>query len=69
MEPEPPELNARLGAVWEFARDLAKRVEKLETSRAEDRAVSAWRHWAIPLALSTIAVAVAVASFLLPRHR
>lgn len=69
MEPEPPELHARLSAVWEFARDLADRVEKLETWRAEKDAVSAWRHWVAPLALSIVAVTITVLNFLLPRHR
>lgn len=67
--PTPDEVVKSLTRNWEFTRDLADRVATLETKQAEDDAVSAWRHWAVPLALSALAVLVAVAGLLVPHHR
>lgn len=71
--PDPPdradEAADSLARNWEFTRDIAKDVADLKARQSADDAVSAWRHWVIPLALSAIAVLVAVASLLMPHRR
>lgn len=67
--PTPEDLEDNLADNWKFTRDLAGRITKLETRQAADDAVSRWRQWAIPLALSALAVAIALAGLLIPHHR
>ncbi|MDB5910997.1 MAG: hypothetical protein JWP34_5114 [Massilia sp.] len=53
---------------WKFTRGVADRVEQLEKWRAASEAVSAWRRWALPLALSVLAVGVTVINLLTGHH-
>lgn len=74
MEPHLPELDERFGNVWKFARDLDKqtddRLTALETWRATQEAVSAWRRWLLPIVLSCVSGATTVLNvFVLSRHR
>ncbi|GAA4626856.1 hypothetical protein GCM10023196_036810 [Actinoallomurus vinaceus] len=63
---EDPE--RRSSRSWAYARGLSARIRRLETWRAEERAVTGWRRWIVPTALSAIATTVTVINLLYPRH-
>jgi hypothetical protein len=56
---EPPD-----GADWRYVRHLERRIVELEKWRATVEAASAWRHWALPFALSGIALATTIINVL-----
>jgi hypothetical protein len=65
---QDPDQQRELIRNWEFTRKIAERVEQLEKWRAASEAVSAWRRWALPLALSVLAVGVTVINLLTGHH-
>jgi hypothetical protein len=70
MDPADQErLDARFGALWEFARDTRTSVDKLQSWRTTRDAVSRWRSHAVPVLLSLVGCCVSLINLIIYSRR